>query len=323
MASMNRRIVCRLGGGVTLDDAVPAREFSRLKLQRTRAWIASFVSLGMAIVAPLLTGFHVDYPSFLPLLVVPFALLPVGVYLYRRGLSDLLGAVEGLALIIVLAVPILILSYAAMRLNLPLADALLAGWDREFGLSAMTAVRIAGRSEWLATLLGLSYSSFSLQLLAIPPLLMLAGQTARGYWFVEAFVIGCLVSIGISAFFPALGSYVHFALTAETTGAINPFFGYHFLSSFDSVRTDPDFVLSLGAASGIVTFPSIHAATAVLCSYAVWSARVLRIPFLVLNVAMFASAITHGAHYFVDVVAGGLVALLVIRLRGPAATHTT
>lgn len=210
-----------------------------------------------------------------------------------------------------------------MRLDLPLADAQLAGWDHGFGLSAMTAVRIAGRSEWIATLLGLSYSSFSLQLMAIPPLLMLAGQTARGYWFVEAFLIGCLVSIGLSAFFPALGSYVHFALTPETTGAVNPFFGYHFLASFDAVRSDSDFVLSLGAASGIVTFPSIHAATALLCSYAVWSARVLRIPFLVLNVAMFASAITHGAHYFVDVAAGGMVAMLVILLRGPAATHTT
>lgn len=322
MASMNKQILCRVEGGITLDAAVPSPELSRLKHQRARTWVASFFALGVAAMAPLFTGFRVDYPSFLPLLAVPLALLPVGVLLNRQRLFDLLGAVEGLALIIVLAVPILILSYAAMRLDLPLADAQLAGWDHAFGLSAMAAVRIAGSSEWVATLLGLSYSSFSLQLLAIPPLLMLAGQTARGYWFVEAFLIGCLVSIGISAFFPALGSYVHFALTAETTGAVNPFFGYHFLSSFDSVRADPDFVLSLGAASGIVTFPSIHAATAVLCGYAVWSARVLRIPFLVLNVAMFASAVTHGAHYFVDVAAGGMVAMLVILLRGPAATDT-
>lgn len=318
MATTNIQLLCPVDGDLVPGAASTSEQGRRLQSQRARTWVASFIAVGAAIFVPLIVGLRVDYSSFLSLLGLPLALIPCGFYLHRRALSDLLGAVEGVALVIVLAVPILILSYAAMRLNLPLADARLAGWDDALGLNAMTVVKNVGNSPWLASGLGISYSSFSLQLLAIPPLLMLTGQTARGYWFVEAFLIGCIVSIAISAFFPALGSYVHFALDAKAAGAVNPFFGYHFLESFDAVRGDPNFVLSLGAASGIVTFPSIHAATAVFCGYAAWSARALRIPFLVLNIAMFASAITHGAHYFVDVAAGGIVALLVILLRGPA-----
>lgn len=317
MIGTKRQPILANGADPVLQMATACRDLSALDRQRSRTLSTALLALIAAFVIPPFVGLDVSYSSFLPLLALPLTLLLIGWYLRRRGLPDLLGAVEGVALAITLSVPILVLSYAAMRLNLPLADARLAAWDTAFGFSAARVVTAVGNMPWLASMLGVSYSSFSLQLVAIPALLVLAGQTSRGYWFIEAFLLTCIASIAITTFFPALGSYSHYALDRAAMGAVNPFFGYHFLDSFYEVRNDPDFILSLGAASGVVTFPSIHAAIAVLCAYAAWSVCALRIPFLVLNIAMFASAITHGAHYFVDAAAGAIVALAIIGLRGP------
>jgi membrane-associated phospholipid phosphatase len=67
-------------------------------------------------------------------------------------------------------------------------------------------------------------------------------------------------------------------------------------------------------ASGIVTMPSGHAAGAFLCAWAAWDMKLLRIPLLLLNVLMAVAAISHGGHYLVDILAGGMVAALSIAL---------
>ncbi len=67
----------------------------------------------------------------------------------------------------------------------------------------------------------------------------------------------------------------------------------------------PDiFVLDLDQAAGILTFPSVHAGVAALCAWAAWNSPLLRYPVLALNGAMAVSAITHGSHYLMDVIAG-------------------
>ncbi|WJH40368.1 phosphatase PAP2 family protein [Aliirhizobium terrae] len=73
-------------------------------------------------------------------------------------------------------------------------------------------------------------------------------------------------------------------------------------------------MFSLDRAAGIVTFPSVHAAVAVLCIWATWNSRWLRYPFLFLNLAMIVSVVTHGSHYFVDAPAGIVLCLVCIKL---------
>ena len=72
--------------------------------------------------------------------------------------------------------------------------------------------------------------------------------------------------------------------------------------------------MGAAAADGIVTFPSIHAGIALILAWAAWSSTALRYPLLVLNALMAIGAVTHGAHYFVDVIAGLLVAVAVIAI---------
>ena len=64
--------------------------------------------------------------------------------------------------------------------------------------------------------------------------------------------------------------------------------------------------------SGIVTFPSFHAASAVLYAWALWAVRWMRPVALLANGAMLAATPLNGGHYFVDVIAGMAIAALAI-----------
>jgi membrane-associated phospholipid phosphatase len=73
---------------------------------------------------------------------------------------------------------------------------------------------------------------------------------------------------------------------------------------FYAVRDNPHFVWSLKESAGIMTFPSVHAAVAVLCAWSAWDLKALRYPVLALNIAMALSAVPSASHYLIDVVAG-------------------
>ena len=66
------------------------------------------------------------------------------------------------------------------------------------------------------------------------------------------------------------------------------------------------------ASEGIITFPSFHAALAVIFIVALWPMPVLRWFGVVVNVLMLAATPIDGGHYFIDMVAGIVIAVLCI-----------
>ena len=74
--------------------------------------------------------------------------------------------------------------------------------------------------------------------------------------------------------------------------------------------------LDLGAMTGIVTFPSFHAASAAIYLWALWPVKLLRPIAILANVAMIAATPAVGGHYFVDVVAGLALAAASIAVAG-------
>jgi membrane-associated phospholipid phosphatase len=63
---------------------------------------------------------------------------------------------------------------------------------------------------------------------------------------------------------------------------------------------------------GIITFPSLHAALAVILVVALWPVAVLRWGVLALNTLMLAATPIDGSHYFIDVLAGVAVAMVAL-----------
>jgi membrane-associated phospholipid phosphatase len=74
---------------------------------------------------------------------------------------------------------------------------------------------------------------------------------------------------------------------------------------------DGSFRLVMASGSeGIITFPSLHAALAVILIAAFWPVPIARWVSAVVNALMLAATPIDGSHYFVDVLAGIAIAVL-------------
>ncbi len=208
--------------------------------------------------------------------------------------------------------PIALSTYLAIWLKLPLQDHNLAALDAAFGFDWHYVMGVVDSYPALAIMFNVAYSTFAFQLLLWPLFLAIAGHTKRAHVMVASFAIICFLSSFISIWTPALGTFVYYDFDASLLKNLDPFYGYDFLDEFNAVRDDTNFVWSLEASKGILTFPSVHAAVAFLCAWATWPLRLLRYPVLALNVAMACSAVTSANHYAIDVAAGCAVAILSI-----------
>jgi membrane-associated phospholipid phosphatase len=247
---------------------------------------------------------------------VYFGLAVVGallLYSHHRGMDRLRALFEPLTAGLFLTLPITVATYAAIGMNMPLADAQLAAWDNALGFDWRGFVFAVDSSPAAASLLQEAYASFSKQSLFLLLFLGFQRNAARAYAFSFAFLILCLISSVVSIWFPALGTYVTYAITQDDFANINATYGFAFLEQFHSVREQEVFLLDFDKLAGILTFPSVHAGVAVLCIWAAWDSRLLRYPYLFLNLAMAVSALSHGYHYLVDVIAGfGAAALAIV-----------
>ncbi len=80
-------------------------------------------------------------------------------------------------------------------------------------------------------------------------------------------------------------------------------------------------VLVAVGAEGIISFPSLHAALAVILVIALWPIPILRWLTLYLNLAVLLATPIDGSHYFIDVFAGIGVAVLCFFLAGKIAAR--
>ncbi len=222
---------------------------------------------------------------------------------------------------LLLAPPVSLFTYLAIRLNMPMQDQNLAALDAALGFDWHYMIGFVDGHPTLAVISKAAYSTFGLQLLLWPLLLAILGHTKRAYVMVASFAVICFISSVISIWTPAIGTYSYYGFDRSLLRNLDPFYGYYFLDEFNSVRENRNFVWSFAASKGILTFPSVHAAVAFLCAWAAWPLRLLRYPAFAVNVAMACSAVTSANHYIIDVIAGCAVAAIsiavVVRLIRP------
>ncbi len=66
--------------------------------------------------------------------------------------------------------------------------------------------------------------------------------------------------------------------------------------------------------TGLLTFPSYHACSAILFAWALYPLKVVRWPVIALNAVMFCLTVVIGGHYVVDLFGGAALAALAILL---------
>jgi membrane-associated phospholipid phosphatase len=203
---------------------------------------------------------------------------------------------RGLAALVAFSAAFTTLMEAAAAAGNPLADDWLLSADTALGLSAPATVALAHRHPWFLLSMKLAYFSFIPQAAIL--LLVLAEKPAL-WQFLARFMLAAQIAVCFFFFFPAEG-----LPTSITPGIAERFY---------ALRAGAD--VDWQSAQGIITFPSCHTAWAIILVAGFWPTR-LRWPAVALNAAMLVSTVTVGGHYYVDVMAGAVVAVVAIRATG-------
>lgn len=287
--------------------------FAEVSAYRRAAAALLAAYIAAMIVLPPLFGIGVDYRWLLKLYLlaaIPALTLP---WIVWRKLTAIQPLVEATVITMMLMPAQLAVTFVAMRLNLPMVDQLLVTMDRALGFDWPAFVRMVDRISILSRLLAIAYASIFLQAVLAPAGLCALQRPQRAFRLVCCYgLLGLCASI-IAAFFPSLSAYAGYGVDVTSLTNIDARNSWGFDHALQAVRNDPHFVLSERTASGIVNFPSVHAGLAMLLVWAAWPTK-LRYPVLGLNTLMIVSALTHGAHYLVDVISGVVLAGAVVRL---------
>ncbi|HEY6834444.1 MAG TPA: phosphatase PAP2 family protein [Pseudolabrys sp.] len=269
------------------------------------------LALGLAMA---LTGFSIAPSSAL----LPFAIVAtytgVGYYnAFRPHKRDplvifILASTGQVLLIPLLMTP---MTYIATSAGLPLQDANLAAIDRALGLDWQAYFDFVCSHHTLLSGLVLAYAMIGWPVFGIPVALGFARQYRRIQEFTLAFGLALIITTALAMLLPAIGTYDIATLTRSDAPFTSSAFLQH-LHDFPSLRAGTLHHLDLMKLTGVISFPSFHAAAATLYLWAFWPVRWMRPIAVLANVSMLLATPIGGGHYFIDVFAGMAVAVAAV-----------
>jgi hypothetical protein len=230
----------------------------------------------------------------------------------QRRDPQVMFVLGGTAQIVLITAVMTPLTYVAASADLPMQDANLLAIDRALGFDWGAYVRTVDAHPVLAAWLNYGYTMIRWPIFAIPVVLAATQRYYRIEEFTFAFGLALIVTTIISAFVPAIGVFQQIGLDPASIKHLNlqPYLDQ--LRDLPPARNGTLRHLDLMGLGGIVTFPSFHAASAVLYAWALWPVRWMR-PIVVLAfTAMLAATPINGGHYLIDVIAGIAIAALSI-----------
>jgi membrane-associated phospholipid phosphatase len=272
-------------------------------------WAIIAAVAGLILASPLLSNFQLVWHSFLAAACTT-AICLAGTWFYqaRRPDSKLAAALGGTAQIVAFAAVGAPLSYIAASLDLPLQDHWFDLADRALGLDWSALLAWMDAHAALHPLFRTIYWSLMPQTVVVVLALALAGRLAWLRIFMLAFLISTLVTIAVATIFPAEGVWGFYRLHGTDYPDIAPATQQLHLAVFHGLRHGTFRQLMATGAEGIITFPSLHAALALLLAAGLWPIPLLRWVGLALNAVMLLSIPIDGGHYFIDVAAGLAIA---------------
>lgn len=275
-----------------------------------------WMSIGLVgvvvLAAPFFSTFKIDWLTFQWPALAGFA-IAMGIWFYRRRREDpkIASALTGTGQILAFAAVAAPLSYLAASSNLPLVDSLFDACDRAMGFDWRGLLGWMNANPSLHWFFKLSYASFTIQATTTVLALAFTANHLQIRRFVLAFILTTIITIAISALLPAQGVWGHYGLTLADHPAIVPSTRELHLQIFNGLRDGSFRTLTATGSEGIITFPSLHAAIGVIFILALWPVAVLRWISLAVNLLMIAATPIDGGHYFIDVIAGTINALIV------------
>ena len=276
-------------------------------------WIPIAAMGGVLLLAIALSDFSLEPVTFgIALGVAAFLGLTAYAYAFARTdqadpkLVFSLGTISQIILVTAIVGP---LSYVAGATNWPLQDHVLLAADRALGMDPESIASFVNHHAWLAICLDRAYGLIKWPLLGIPIILTLTLRLVRLQVFVLALSLALAVTIAISAVAPAIGTYQGLHVSPADFPALDTSVYAAQLRDILALRDGSLRHLELFKLAGIVSFPSFHAASAVLYTWALWPVRRVGGPAVALSLLMIAATPVIGAHYMVDVIGGVAIAV--------------
>lgn len=265
--------------------------------------------LSWALVIAMLLAFAALQPAD-PIRIAPrTALLPalgvallIGLRLFgtARGLPNLVVASDALLQMTLFTFAGILLSYALTAQAGGLWDADLEAWDAALGFD-WPGLRAALDTSWsVVWLLTIAYHSLIPQMVLVILLLSATGRHAELRILVLAAVIAGLTTILISGLTPAMGNLFDPADYRH----LPPSVAWLHADVIGGLRSGDLRTIDLREMMGIVTFPSYHAALALLFISAFRSMPRVRVAGTVWAILTIVATPISGGHYGVDVLAG-------------------
>lgn len=214
----------------------------------------------------------------------------------RLGWERLAGALESIGVIYWQGLAGLLCIVPLATFAPPLADHFLNGIDKALSFDW---VAYANLTQPLKPPFVIAYKSFIWQPALVLGALFFSRHFDRGWQLVQAATIGLIPAIALFAFFPAVSAYNYHG---GQPSYIQPVVA-KFLPVLMELR-DGRRILDEHSFAGMITFPSYHAAAAVMFAWAAWPLKWLRWPLIALNLVVLAATVSIGSHYLIDVIGG-------------------
>lgn len=229
-----------------------------------------------------------------------------GMILRRFGLR-ISGALEAFGLIALASMLATTSTALLSATSFPMTDEFLINADRLLGFDWLHVHDLVAQHPWQMQAWTAIYHTISWQPVLLFAILCMIGREDRCWTMLTAWMLGLVLTCALFTVFPAEAAFNHHNV-AQPNGATTA----NFLPVMEALRDGSLREINRSTIQGMVTFPSFHAAAGVYFAWAAAGVRWLRIPFILLNVAMILSAIPVGGHYLVDVIGGCLLAAATI-----------
>ncbi len=218
--------------------------------------------------------------------------------------------VESVFIGIVLGVSLACLSYVGAAADLPLRDGDMIWIDRHLGFDWLSVMMSLDHSLPLLSVLNGAYATFTAQLVGAALALVIAGKIRELDRFFIIFACASIIAEALSVLIPTLGPI--WSLADNARFAHLPTLGRTTAEIVIALRDKTLGTIDFEAINGIISFPSMHAAVAIIVPFTFCWNKWMFWPIATLDAVMLVSAVPSGNHYLADVIAGVTVAVLAI-----------
>lgn len=285
---------------------------SRISPISCTAVLLIFVLVTVGVISSIATGLMITSLPNMTLLIP--AVLIVDMISQFTPRTNIVAAVQtviyGILFLVTLSLCAVVAAYSMQRFAFPLQDLHLEKADLALGFNWSAFAHWVDRHPLVQDVLHFAYHTIMPQIALPLVVLAFANRLKDVRIYLLTFAIALVVTIFISALMPAIGPVI---FVDRASFDILQFTGATPVDHLTQLRTAGPFILH-DMPGGIATFPSFHATIAVLTPLALRRFRLIFIPVVLLDVAMLGATITEGAHYFVDIIAGGCMAFFAYAL---------